>query len=69
MSRQYVLLIMFFLNSELMFLNLFENLYRKKNENNFFKKERYTLRYSLLFYFAMDDKSSVTATNTEQFVM
>ena len=53
-----------------MFLNLFENLYRKKkNENNFFKKERYTFRYSLLFYFAMDDKSSVTATNTEQSVM
>ena len=52
-----------------MFLNLFENLYRKKSENNFFKKERYTWRYSLSFYFAMDDKSSVTTTNTEQSVM
>ena len=53
MSRQYVLLIMFFLNSELMFLNLFENLYRKKMKIIFSKKKDILsdiLYYSILLW-------------------
>ena len=49
MSRQYVLLIMFFLNSELMFLNLFENLYRKKKMKIIFSKKKDILS-DILYY-------------------